>query len=42
VPAQIVGEAGGDEIALPGEDAVSLSSLRAGHEGWFPHYFGTN
>jgi phosphoribosylformylglycinamidine synthase II len=42
VPAQIVGEAGGDEIALPGEDAVSLSSLRAGHEGWFPHYFGMN
>jgi len=42
VPARIVGEAGGDAIALPGEATLTLSSLRAGHEGWFPQYFGAN
>ena len=42
VPARIAGEASGHEITLPGEDALSLSRLRAVHEGWFPHYFGAN
>jgi phosphoribosylformylglycinamidine synthase II len=42
ISARIVGEAGGDVIALPGEDALSLGSLRTGHESWFPHYFGAN
>ena len=40
VSARIIGQAGGDTIGLPGEDAASLSSLRAGHEGWFPQFFG--
>jgi phosphoribosylformylglycinamidine synthase II len=40
--AQIVGQASCGEIALPGEDALPLSKLRAAHEGWFPGYFRSN
>ncbi len=39
VPARMVGQAGGNEIVLPGEDRLALDRLRAGHEGWFPRYF---
>jgi phosphoribosylformylglycinamidine synthase II len=40
VEARIAGEAGGEAIALPGEDAVPLRTLRDRHEGWFPEFFG--
>ena len=33
-----LGATGGDKIALKGAGEVSLSRLRAAHEGWFPAY----
>jgi phosphoribosylformylglycinamidine synthase len=40
VPARLVGEAGGDAIALPGRFSLALADLRAAHEGWMPRYMG--
>jgi phosphoribosylformylglycinamidine synthase len=37
VPADVVGLAGGCEIAL-GDSAIDLSALRAGYEGWLPAF----
>jgi hypothetical protein len=33
-----IGTTGGDAIAIAGEPAVSIASLKAGFEGWFPAY----
>ncbi len=38
IPAQIVGETGGDALTLGEETPISLSSLSAVHEGWLPTY----
>ncbi len=37
VPAQRLGETGGDALAVNGE-AVALADLKAAHEAWFPAY----
>ncbi|RAK63774.1 phosphoribosylformylglycinamidine synthase subunit PurL [Phenylobacterium kunshanense] len=40
----VVGEAGGDEVSLVGQDgplaAIQLDELRAAHEGWMPAFMG--
>jgi hypothetical protein len=33
-----IGTTGGDQIAIAGEAPVTVASLRAGFEGWFPAY----
>jgi phosphoribosylformylglycinamidine synthase len=38
VPCGRIGTTGGDSIAISGETPVSVASLKAGFEGWFPHY----
>ncbi|MBV8577707.1 MAG: phosphoribosylformylglycinamidine synthase II, partial [Acetobacteraceae bacterium] len=38
MPCMRIGTTGGDRIAIVGEAAVSVASLRAGFEGWFPAY----
>src|ERR1700680_4572568 len=38
VPCVRIGTTGGDSIAIPGETPVSVTSLKAGFEGWFPAY----
>ncbi|WP_374468974.1 phosphoribosylformylglycinamidine synthase subunit PurL [Phenylobacterium sp.] len=38
VPARIVGEAGGDVLAVPGLFSLSLAQVRAAHEGWMPRF----
>jgi phosphoribosylformylglycinamidine synthase len=38
VPCVRIGTTGGDAIAITGETPVSLESLKAGFEGWFPAY----
>jgi len=38
VPCARIGTTGGDAIALAGEAAVSVASLRDGFERWFPAY----
>jgi len=38
VPCARIGTTGGDAIVIPGERAVSIATLRAGFEGWFPAY----
>ena len=40
VPARIVGEAGGDVLAVPGLFSLALTELRDAHEGWMPAYMG--
>ncbi|WP_334164835.1 phosphoribosylformylglycinamidine synthase subunit PurL [Phenylobacterium sp.] len=40
VPAQVVGEAGGDVLAVPGLFSLALSELRQAHEAWMPAYMG--
>ena len=41
VPAVCIGETGGSGLTLAGADTISLSTLRAAHEGWMPTYMGT-
>jgi phosphoribosylformylglycinamidine synthase II len=41
VPARVVGEAGGDVIAVPGLFSLALERLRTAHEGWLPGYMGS-
>ena len=36
-----IGTTGGDAVAIAGEPPVSIASLKAGFEGWFPAYIGT-
>jgi phosphoribosylformylglycinamidine synthase len=38
VPCVRIGTTGGDSIAISGETPVSVASLKAGFEGWFPAY----
>ncbi|HVI34059.1 phosphoribosylformylglycinamidine synthase subunit PurL [Phenylobacterium sp.] len=38
VPAHVVGEAGGDVLAVPGLFSLALSELRTAHEAWMPAY----
>jgi len=40
VPAHIVGEAGGDVLAVPGVFSLALAKLRQTHEAWLPGYMG--
>ncbi len=40
VAAVCIGETGGSGLTLPGADTISLSTLRAAHEGWMPAYMG--
>jgi phosphoribosylformylglycinamidine synthase len=40
VPARVVGEAGGDDLARPGLFSLSLDALRTAHEGWMPGFMG--
>jgi phosphoribosylformylglycinamidine synthase len=40
VPARIVGEAGGEALAVPGLFSLSLAGLAEAHEGWLPRYMG--
>jgi phosphoribosylformylglycinamidine synthase len=38
VPCARIGTTGGDAIAVAGEEAVSVASLKDGFEGWLPAY----
>jgi hypothetical protein len=38
VPCVRIGTTGGDAVAITGEMQVSIASLKAGFEGWFPAY----
>ena len=38
VPCVRIGTSGGETIAIAGEAPVSVTSLKAGFEGWFPAY----
>ena len=38
VPCMRIGTTGGETIAVSGEAPVSIASLKAGFEGWFPAY----
>jgi len=44
VPYQIIGQAGGCELAVSNDDgplvAIDLTDLRAAHEGWMPGFMG--
>jgi hypothetical protein len=40
VPCIRIGTTGGDAIAIAGEAPVSVTSLKAAFEGWFPSYMG--
>ena len=41
VPCAHVGTTGGDAIAISGEAPVSVASLQAAFEGWFPAYMNS-
>jgi phosphoribosylformylglycinamidine synthase subunit PurL len=38
VPARVIGEAGGEDLARPGLFSLSLEAVRGAHEGWMPGY----
>ena len=38
VPCARIGTTGGDAIVVAGEEPVSVASLKAGFESWFPAY----
>jgi phosphoribosylformylglycinamidine synthase subunit PurL len=38
VPCVRIGTTGGDAVAIVGEEPVSVASLKAGFESWFPAY----
>ncbi len=38
IPARRIGKATGDALNLPAEAPLSLTSLRAAHEWWLPHF----
>ena len=40
VPCARIGTTGGDAVAVAGEAPVSIASLKAGFESWFPAYMG--
>ncbi|MBB5760814.1 phosphoribosylformylglycinamidine synthase subunit PurL [Methylorubrum rhodesianum] len=41
IDATTVGIVGGDDLVLPGEETISVASLKAAHEGWFPAYMAS-
>jgi phosphoribosylformylglycinamidine synthase len=41
VPCVRIGTTGGETIAIAGETPVSIASLKAGFEGWFPTYMSS-
>jgi phosphoribosylformylglycinamidine synthase len=41
VPCQRIGTTGGDTIAIPGETPLSIATLKAAFEGWFPAYMSS-
>ena len=41
IDAAAVGIVGGDDLVLPGEETISVASLKAAHEGWFPAYMAS-
>jgi phosphoribosylformylglycinamidine synthase subunit PurL len=41
VPAAIIGQAGGESLAVEGLFALPLATLRDAHEGWLPKYMET-
>ena len=41
IDAATVGIVGGDDLVLPGEETISVASLKAAHEGWFPAYMAS-
>jgi phosphoribosylformylglycinamidine synthase len=41
VPCARIGTTGGETIAAAGEAPVSIASLKAGFEGWFPAYMNS-
>jgi phosphoribosylformylglycinamidine synthase len=34
----VIGRTGGDSLTVTGRDPISVSTLRAAHEGWLPAY----
>ena len=40
LPAQVIGQAGGEQISVAGVFSLSLDDLRQKHEGWMPAYMG--
>ncbi|UTP40824.1 phosphoribosylformylglycinamidine synthase subunit PurL [Phenylobacterium sp. LH3H17] len=40
LPAAIVGQAGGEDLAVDGVFTLPLAKLREAHEGWMPAYMG--
>ncbi|MDP3747218.1 MAG: phosphoribosylformylglycinamidine synthase subunit PurL [Phenylobacterium sp.] len=40
LPAAIVGQAGGEDLAVDGVFTLPLAKLREAHEGWMPAYLG--
>ncbi|WP_374575663.1 phosphoribosylformylglycinamidine synthase subunit PurL [Phenylobacterium sp.] len=40
LPAAVVGQAGGEDLAVDGLFSLPLKKLRAAHEGWMPAYMG--
>ncbi len=40
VTATVIGQAGGEDIAVEGLFALPLAKLRSAHEGWMPAYMG--
>lgn len=38
VPLLRIGTTGGDALTLPGEEAISIATLRNAHESWLPGY----
>ena len=40
VSAAVIGQAGGEDIAVDGLFALPLAKLRSAHEGWMPEYMG--
>ena len=41
VPCARIGTTGGDTITVAGETPVTIASLKAGFESWFPSYMGS-
>jgi phosphoribosylformylglycinamidine synthase len=41
VRAVLLGETGGDSIALAGEDGTAVIALKSAHESWFPTFMGS-
>jgi len=38
IPAILLGQTGGDRIAIAGVGEVSIDALKRAHEAWFPGY----